>query len=67
MPKYHFDVVHEDKVGISCSDHVEARRKADAIADRIAKTVPDSEPRAILLFDDAGTAVYRAPIRRAGD
>ena len=67
MPKYHFDVVHEDAQGISCNDLVEARRKADAIADKIAKTVPGSEPRAILLSDDSGTAVYKAPIKPARD
>jgi hypothetical protein len=67
MPKYHFDVVHEDAEGISCSDHADARRKADAIAKKIAKTVPDSEPRAILLSDDTGAAVYKAPIKPSRD
>jgi hypothetical protein len=67
MPKYHFDVVHEDAVGMTCGDHVEARRKADAIADKIAKSAPDTEPRAILLFDEGGIAVYKAPIRPTAD
>jgi hypothetical protein len=72
MKTYHFDIAHgvrlEDPVGFDCRTDDDARMKAEAIARQIAKDVTgepdDRETRAVIVVDDAGTELYRVPIKK---
>lgn len=70
MPYYHFEIVNgfrlEDPVGLQCHDHVAARRRADMIARQIAEDVPARQTRTVVLIDDHGTEIYKAPVRVKG-
>ena len=68
MPIFHFDVADgvrlEDPVGLDCKNELDARKTADLIARQIAIDLDgDYEDRAVVVVDEAGAEVYRAPVR----
>jgi hypothetical protein len=69
MPIFHFDIADgvrlEDPVGLDCSNEKDARKTADLIARQIAIDVVDGdEDRAVLVVDEPGLEIYKAPIKR---
>jgi hypothetical protein len=68
MPIFHFDIADgvrlEDPVGLDCKSEHEARRTADLIARQIAiDLVGDDEPRSVVVVDEAGSEIYKAPVK----
>ena len=68
MPIFHFDIADgvrlEDPVGLDCKNEHDARKTADLIARQIAIDLDgDSEDRAVVVVDEAGTEIYKAPVR----
>jgi hypothetical protein len=68
MPIFHFDIADtvrlEDPVGLDCKSEHEARETADLIARQIAIDLDaDGEDRAVLVIDETGLEIYKAPIK----
>jgi hypothetical protein len=68
MPIFHFDIADgvrlEDPVGLDCKSEHEARETAHLIARQIAIDVDaDGQDRAVLVVDEAGSEIYKAPIK----
>jgi hypothetical protein len=68
MPIFHFDIADgvrlEDPVGLDCRNESDARRTADLIARQIAIDVVDGgEDRSVVVIDEAGAEIYKAPIK----
>jgi len=68
MPIFHFDIADgvrlEDPVGLDCATEHDARRTADLIARQIAiDLIGDNEPRSVVVVDEAGSEIYKAPVR----
>jgi hypothetical protein len=68
VPIFHFDIADgvrlEDPVGLECKSEREAKETADLIARQIASDLQsDSEDRAVLVIDEAGLEIYKAPVR----
>ena len=68
MPIFHFDIADhvrlEDPVGLDCRNEHDARMTADLIARQIAIDLDDnSEDRAVVVVDEAGVEIYKAPVR----
>ncbi len=67
MPKYHFEIVDgfrlEDPIGQDCSNDAQAKSVAEEIARQIAEDIQrDDHDRKVIVVDDHGTEVYKAPI-----
>ena len=68
MPIFHFDIADgvrlEDPVGLDCKNEHDAMKTADMIARQIAIDLDgDSEDRAVVVVDEAGSEIYKAPVR----
>lgn len=68
MPIFHFDIADgvrlEDPVGLDCKSEHDAKKTADLIARQIAiDLVGDSEPRSVVVVDEAGSEIYTTPVR----
>ena len=68
MPIFHFDIADgvrlEDPVGLDCKNENDAKKTADLIARQIAVDIPaDSEDRAVLVVDETGSEIYKAPVK----
>jgi uncharacterized protein DUF6894 len=68
VPIFHFEIADgvrlEDPVGLDCKSEREAKETADLIARQIATDLQsDSEDRAVLVIDEAGLEIYKAPVR----
>jgi hypothetical protein len=68
MPIFHFDIADgvrlEDPVGLDCKNEHDARKTADLIARQIAIDLDgDGEDRAVVVVDEAGTEIYKAPVK----
>lgn len=68
MPIFHFDIADgvrlEDPVGLDCKSEQDAMKTADLIARQIAIDLDgDSEDRAVVVVDEAGAEIYKAPVR----
>jgi hypothetical protein len=68
MPIFHFDIADgvrlEDPVGLDCDSEHHARKTADLIARQIAIDLGgDNEPRAVVVVDEAGSEIYKAPVQ----
>jgi hypothetical protein len=68
MPIFHFDIADgvrlEDPVGLDCKNEHDAMKTADLIARQIAIDLDgDSEDRAVVVVDEAGSEIYKAPVR----
>ncbi len=68
MPIFRFDIADgvrlEDPVGLDCADEHDAKRTADLIARQIAIDLDsDSEDRAVVVVDEAGSEIYKAPVK----
>ena len=68
MPIFHFDIADgvrlEDPVGLDCKSEHEAKQTADLIARQIAIDLdPDGEDRAVLVINEAGFEIYKAPVK----
>jgi hypothetical protein len=68
MPIFHFDIADgvrlEDPVGLDCRNEQDARKTADLIARQIAIDLDgDSEDRAVVVVDEAGLEIYKAPVK----
>ena len=68
MPIFHFDIADgvrlEDPVGLDCKTEHDAKRTADLIARQIAiDLIGDNEPRSVVVVDEAGSEIYKAPVR----
>jgi hypothetical protein len=68
MPIFHFDIADgvrlEDPVGLHCKSEHEARETADLIARQIAIDLDaDGEDRAVVVIDEAGLEIYKAPVK----
>ena len=68
MPIFHFDIADgvrlEDPVGLDCKNEHDARKTADLIARQIAIDLDgDSEDRAVVVVDEAGAEIYKAPVK----
>ena len=71
MPIFHFDIADgvrlEDPVGLDCESEHAAKRTADLIARQIAIDLAgDYEPRSVVVVDEAGSEIYKAPVRARG-
>jgi hypothetical protein len=68
MPIFHFDIADrvrlEDPVGLDCKNEQDAMKTADMIARQIAiDLVGDREDRAVVVVDEAGSEIYKAPVK----
>lgn len=68
MPIFHFDIADrvrlEDPVGLDCKNERDAMKTADLIARQIAIDLDgDSEDRAVVVVDEAGAEIYKAPVK----
>ena len=68
MPIFHFDIADavrlEDPVGLDCRNEHDARKTADLIARQIAIDLHgDGEDRAVVVVDEAGSEIYKAPVK----
>jgi hypothetical protein len=68
MPIFHFDIADgvrlEDPVGLDCRNESDARKTADLIARQIAIDLDaDGEDRAVVVIDEAGSEIYKAPVK----
>lgn len=68
MPIFHFDIADrvrlEDPVGLDCKNEHDAMKTADMIARQIAIDLDgDSEDRAVVVVDEAGAEIYKAPVK----
>jgi hypothetical protein len=68
MPIFHFDIADgvrlEDPVGLDCQSEGHARRTADLIARQLAIDLAgDHEERSVVVLDEAGSEIYKAPVR----
>ena len=68
MPIFHFDIADgvrlEDPVGLDCKNEHDAMKTADLIARQIAIDLDgDREDRAVVVVDEAGTEIYKAPVK----
>jgi hypothetical protein len=68
MPIFHFDIADgvrlEDPVGLDCENEHDAKRTADLIARQIAMDLSgDKEPRSVVVVDQAGSEIYKAPVK----
>jgi hypothetical protein len=68
MPIFNFDIADgvrlEDPVGLDCATEHDAKRTADLIAQQIAiDLIGDNEPRSVVVVDEAGSEIYKAPVR----
>lgn len=68
MPIFHFDIADgvrlEDPVGLDCKSAQHAKKTADLIARQIATDlVGDTEPRSVVVVDEAGSEIYTAPVK----
>jgi hypothetical protein len=68
MPIFHFDIADhvrlEDPVGLDCRNEHDAKTIADLIARQIAIDLEgDHEDRAVVVVDEAGAEIYRAPVK----
>ncbi len=67
MPKYHFEIVDgfrlEDPIGQDCGSDAQARSVAKQMARQIAEDIRrDDNDRKVIVLDDNGAEVYKAPI-----
>jgi hypothetical protein len=66
MPHYRFEIADGvrliDPVGLDCRDDQDARCKAKIIADRIAEQGTWSKARCVLVLDEDGAEIFKAPI-----
>lgn len=72
MPKYHFEIVDgfrlEDPIGQDCSSDAQARNVAEKMARQIAEDIQrEDSDRNVVVLDDRGDEVYKAPIDLAPD
>jgi hypothetical protein len=69
MPKFHFEIVDgykiEDPVGIDLKNTDQAKMLANDIARQIAIDVGETAARKVVVIDDEGEEVYKAPIATA--
>jgi hypothetical protein len=68
MPVYHFNIVDgvtlEDPVGLDCESDLDAKIKADLIAQQIAIDLDaDDEARCVIVVDERGTEIHKAPVK----
>jgi hypothetical protein len=68
MPIFHFDIADgvrlEDPVGLDCRNENDAKKTADLIARQIAiDLVGDREPRSVVVVDEAGSEIYKTPVK----
>jgi hypothetical protein len=68
MPIFHFDIADrvrlEDPVGLHCRNEYDARKTADLMARQIAIDLDgDSEDRAVVVVDEAGSEIYKVPVK----
>jgi hypothetical protein len=68
MPIFHFDIADgvrlEDPIGLDCRNENDARKTADLIARQIALDLDaDGEERAVIVIDEAGSEIYKAPVK----
>ncbi len=67
MPKYHFEIVDgfrlEDPIGQDCNSDAQAKIVAQDIARQIAEDIRrDEQDRTVVVLDDNGAEVFKAPI-----
>ena len=68
MPRYHFDVIGRntiaDRTGLLLPDDIHASDAADRLASELYEIRPELRVRecAVLVTDDHGEEVHRAPI-----
>jgi hypothetical protein len=67
MPKFHFEIIDgykiEDPVGLDCRTSEDAKLVADKIARQIAIDVGGTKARNVVVVDDEGAEVYKAPVK----
>ena len=67
MPKFHFEIVDgykiEDPVGLDCKNEEQAKKVAEDIARQIAIDVGITAARNVVVVDEGGTEVYKAPVK----
>jgi hypothetical protein len=68
MSIFHFDIADgvrlEDPVGLDCRNENDAKKTADLIARQIAiDLVDDREPRSVVVIDEAGSEIYKTPVK----
>jgi hypothetical protein len=68
MPLFHFDIADavrlEDPVGLDCQNEQDAKKTADLIARQIAIDLEaDGEERSVVVVDEAGSEIYKAPVK----
>ena len=68
MPRFHFEIVDgykiEDPVGLDCKNEEQARTVARDIARHLATDVTGAEDRSVVVGDDDGVEVFKAPVKR---
>jgi hypothetical protein len=66
MPTFRFDIADgvrlEDPIGLDCANEHDARKTADLIARQIAIEL-DGGDRAVLVIDETGAEIYKAPVK----
>jgi hypothetical protein len=66
MPKFHFEIVDgykiEDPVDLDCKNE-QAKKVAEDIARQIAIDVGSTAARNVVVVDDGGAEVYKAPVK----
>jgi hypothetical protein len=69
MPKFHFEIVDgykiEDPVGTDLKSKDQAKTLAKDIARQIAIDVGGAAARKVVVIDDEGEEIYKAPINTA--
>ena len=66
MRMFRFDIADgvrlADPIGLDCANEHDAKQTADLIARRIAIEL-EGEGRAVLVIDESGAEIYKAPVR----
>ena len=67
MPKYHFEIIDgfrlEDPVGLDCTSEQQAQKVANDIARQIVIDVGEGAARKVVVVDEAGARICKAPIK----
>lgn len=67
MPRYHFEIIDgfklEDPVGLECKSDDQAKQVAEDIARQIVIDVGENCARKVVVVDDDGSEIYKAPIK----
>jgi hypothetical protein len=67
MPKFHFQIANghtiEDPIGLDCKSEEQAKMVAKDIARQIALEVSGAAVRHVVVVDEEGTELFKAPIK----